>query len=226
MPTIDLITKPRFRGEDITGQVFNHLTVVGISAKQITDGSFLWECQCVCGNTHYVTRARLRNGGIKSCGCMRHKYSHGLSHTRAATAWRDMMNRCYNPDFLKFDGWGGRGITVDERWHSIENFWDDMGEPPEGLTLERINNELGYSLANCKWDTYRNQLRNRRNNVWVTAFGETAILMDWAEKSGLTFNTIRLRLKRGMLPEDALTLTTRRGIVSRLTKPLNPTTEA
>lgn len=211
MPRIDLIT-----------QRFGFLTVIQISTVRGTDGSYLWKCLCVCGKTCLVAGPRLRRGDKKSCGCMRHKYRHGLAGTRIQHTWYDMMGRCYNPKYKNYHNYGGRGIFVCERWHNIKLFHQDMGDPPEGLSLERMDNNGPYCPENCKWDTMKNQLRNQRRNHLVTAFGETKTMAEWSELTGFVWNTIKARLLKGMLPEDTLTQTTRRGIVSKLNKPMGP----
>lgn len=119
--------------------------------------------------------------------------------------WMDMRSRCNNPNNQAFHNYGGRGIKVCQGWDSFENFLRDMGERPEGLTLDRWPDNNGdYCPSNCRWATYKQQQRGRRNNRLVTAFGETRTLSEWAEERDLKAGTLRHRLERGLTPEQAL----------------------
>jgi hypothetical protein len=105
-----------------------------------------------------------------------------------------MIQRCTNPNSEKFPSYGGRGITVCDRWLKFENFLADMGEPPPGKQIERIDNSKGYEPGNCKWATRFEQARNKRNNRLVTYQGETFCVAEWAEKKGLKIPTLWTRL--------------------------------
>ncbi len=132
--------------------------------------------------------------------------SHGMSDTRIYHIWRQMRYRCSSPNAPEYKNYGGRGITVHERWQSFECFYDDMGDPPtEKHTLERVDNSKGYGPDNCKWATYKEQLNNRRDSNRVTAFGRTQTMTQWAEEFHLPVTTLRNRINRAkMSPEDAL----------------------
>jgi hypothetical protein len=115
-----------------------------------------------------------------------------------------MKRRCINPFDSAYPNYGGRGISVCDRWMSFENFLADMGERPPGLTIERIDNEQGYSPENCRWASIKEQLRNQRRNRKIEHLGVTMIMADWAEAVGIKADTLAKRLER-MGPQRALT---------------------
>lgn len=123
---------------------------------------------------------------------------------RTNQCWRDMRQRCLNPNSHRYYTHGGRGIDICERWGSFNNFLKDMGLKPDGYTLERIDNESGYSPENCKWATPAEQARNRRTNVFITFKDETKTIMDWALTVGVSFQSMKKRLRRWNI-EKALT---------------------
>lgn len=117
-----------------------------------------------------------------------------------------MKARCHNPNHPSFANWGGRGISVCEEWRdSFKVFCDDMGlKPSSEHTLDRIDNDGNYEPGNCRWATWREQLRNRRNNVLVEAFGRTQCVAAWAEELGIRWSLIDQRIKRGYTAEESL----------------------
>lgn len=128
-----------------------------------------------------------------------------LSRTSTYTIWKTMVARCTRPHAKDFPRYGGRGITVCERWRTFANFLADMGERPAGLTLDRKDGTGGYEPANCRWATPKEQARNRRNNVLLTHDGQTATVAEWAERTGLERKTLEYRVRAGWPAERALT---------------------
>lgn len=131
---------------------------------------------------------------------------HGQHNTRAYRAWRAMKTRCNNPNIFCASYYSGSGITYDPRWEKFENFLEDMGHPPEGLTLERIDNANGYSKDNCCWANRKAQANNRRNSHWITIDGETKTLQQWAEYFGIHNQIARVRISKGWCDHCAVSI--------------------
>ena len=120
-------------------------------------------------------------------------------------SWRDMMRRCYSPrSATARANYADRGITVCDRWHSLENFVNDMGPRPAGLTLDRINNDGNYEPGNCRWATRAEQNGNRRSVRWLVFNGERRSVADWARATGVPAFRIYHRLYAGWSIERAL----------------------
>lgn len=143
---------------------------------------------------------------------MHHK--HGLTRTPEYRAWASMKQRCTNPRVRSWSNYGGRGITVCERWsNSFEFFLEDMGpRPTPAHSLDRIDNDGHYEPGNCRWATASEQRRNDRNNRPITFAGETLPLIQWAQRTGITARTIGDRLDRGWPVERALTQRADKGL--------------
>lgn len=141
---------------------------------------------------------------------------HYKSRTTEYKTWSGLRTRCYNKDSRPYKYYGGRGIYVCDRWlESFQNFLEDMGEKPSRKhSLDRIDNNKGYYKENCRWATYKQQMRNVSNNRNITINGRTQCLSAWAEETGLNKFTIRSRLERGVKPEDAISpLVEKRNII-------------
>lgn len=171
------------------------------------DGCVKWACVCECGTETVVQSKCLRSGNTKSCGCghMRniveighrnraHGHAVGGKSSAEYRAWSGMRGRCYNKSSQHFKDYGARGITVCDEWrNSFEAFYRDMGPRPRGMTIERKNNDLGYSKANCIWATHTDQMRNRRSVVMSIALARQAKqvresggnLAAWARERGI-----------------------------------------
>lgn len=150
---------------DLTNQRFGRL-VATKDAGRTNQKRALWLCVCDCGNTKVIRGYHLGKG-ISSCGCLEieSRKSHGLSKHYLYRTWANIIQRCYNVNNKQYKDYGGRGISVCQRWRvDFSNFLADMGERPEGLTVERVDNDLGYMPENCKWATRSEQQFNRRNS--------------------------------------------------------------
>lgn len=203
------------RTQDETGQQFGRLTVTAFAGylKQPNGKSeAAWQCSCSCGTTVTVRAAKLRNGHTTSCGCYTRELTtlrnnvHGLSGHPLYGAWGQMITRCTNPNDKSYPDYGGRGITVCDRWrNSFEAFLTDMGERPNGMTLDRIDADGDYKPGNCRWATSAEQQRNKRNSVWLEYAEVRLPLTDWAAALGLNYYTLHRRVSDGWPVERALT---------------------
>jgi hypothetical protein len=201
--------------KQIAGMKFGRLSVLSRAGND-KHGSAMWNCVCDCGVTGVFKGRNLTIGKTKSCGCWlleqrRSPKKHGhTSRTLGATseysAWKAMRQRCENPNNRSWKDYGGRGITVCDRWHTFSNFLQDMGKKPSpNLSIERVENNSGYTKENCIWATKRVQNRNKRNNIILTHNGKSQTIKDWANEYGLLFGTLYFRILRGWPMEKALT---------------------
>ena len=159
-------------------------------------------------------RDRLRTGHIISCGCegkrRRAKYAalaattHGQSKTLQYIAWQLMIDRCNNPNNQAYKRYGARGISVCERWKIYDNFFKDMGPRPDGMSLDRINNDGNYEPSNCRWATQKEQMRNTSTNRRIKVFGVEKTLAEWSEFSRIPRSRIANRLRYGWTNERAI----------------------
>lgn len=201
------------RATDLAGQVFGRLTTVNYAGVGPSKQA-MWLCACDCGNTVTVRGYDLIHDRTKSCGCLKRDVTilrnttHGGAGTPSYATWRDMMARCYNPSNISYTDYGRRGISVCNRWHDFNNFLEDMGDKPEDLSIERVNNEEGYSPKNCIWATTAIQTRNRRSTRKLTYNGETLCVTDWATKLGIKQVTLSGRIHAGWSVERALSTPT------------------
>jgi hypothetical protein len=148
------------------------------------------------------------------------KHGHASALTKTYVAWRHMRSRCSSPQHPQYANYGGRGITVCPEWASYTVFLRDMGEAPAGMTLDRINNDRGYSKDNCRWATYVTQNRNTRSTRRFTFSGETLCQREWEERLGLSRGALSHRLKNGWSIE--LALSTPNGAPKNLSRGRHP----
>lgn len=153
----------------VVGQKYGRLTVTG-EAPNSEDSRRSVHVQCECGEVKIVCLNNLRTGKTKSCGCLyrdlapelgKLRAKHGKAGTAIYRIWAGMLSRVRNSKDPDYENYGARGITVDPDWEAFENFYRDMGDRPEGLTLDRVDNNKGYSKGNCRWATHSEQNRNK-----------------------------------------------------------------
>lgn len=195
----------------LVGQVFGRLTVIG-EAERNKYSHIQWYCECSCGKTTTVPTSCLTSGNTASCGCygdecrLVNSRTHGMRQEKVYTNWCQMIARCTDKNSTSYSNYGGRGITVCDRWLRFKNFFEDMGNRPfNGASIDRVNNEGNYEPGNCKWSTSAEQARNRRNSRHITYKGETLIFDDWAARFGIARATLWNRLKNGLSFDEALT---------------------
>lgn len=185
------------------GRRFNKLIVIEETRHPVTNRK-AWLCRCDCGETKAVSYSHLVGGFMKSCGCSQHG-RHKMTNTKFWFVWRSMVNRCKEGNELKYPRYAGRGIRVCERWKTFENFHEDMYPTyQEGLTIERINNNDGYSPKNCKWATRAEQDLNRRGVHVVEINGEKFSVFGLSKRFGLTPSCVSHRYKKGLRGYDLI----------------------
>lgn len=201
------------RTPDLLGKTFGQLKVMSFAGRD-SKRRALWKCECLCGNEPVFPGYKLQAGRRKSCGCSRlaqlriasikHGNTAGGKLTPEYNSWADMIKRCTNPNSQRFKYYGGRGITVSERWLSFECFLADMGvKPSPNYSLDRFpDNNGNYEPGNCRWATREEQGRNRRSNHLVTFQGKTQCLTAWAEELNVPVNKLyKLHARRKSIEE-------------------------
>lgn len=200
------------------GTTFSEWTVIGNPLPTISGspGKLRYRtkhlCRCSCGQERMVFSENLTRSLSTTCGHARRQAFADLnkSHlavaamhkgSRAAARWLGMHNRCNVTTNQSYHLYGGRGISVCQRWtghDGFRNFLIDMGEPPNRTTLGRIDNNAGYGPGNCRWETWAQQARNKRTNIFGWLDGEKMVATDIATRLGMSLSGIRKRIKRGM----------------------------
>lgn len=213
---------------DITGKKFNMLTAIKRVENYKPTGTY-WLCKCDCGKETIVKKYDLIHVKIYSCGCYLRKCArenhvkHDGRYTKLYNIWQSMKQRCENPNAKAYHNYGGRGITVCPEWkgeHGFESFskwaydtgYDENAERGE-YTLDRKDNDKGYSPDNCRWATTEEQNNNRRGVYRITLNGETHSITEWSKITGIERKTIKDRLlKQKLTAEEILTPVNRRRI--------------
>lgn len=195
--------------KDQTGRKFGRLTIISLHERSEKSTMHKWLCQCTCGKTVVTAIQNLRTGNTRSCGCLfteavvKRNTKHGLMHDHkgAYRSWKDLRQRCNNPKNKSYPDYGGRGISVCERWNSFANFFADMGDRPEKHSIDRIDVNGNYEPDNCRWATDKEQARNKRNNH-IMENGKT--LAENSEIAGIDFKVVSYRVSHGYSFNDAL----------------------
>lgn len=196
--------------KNLLGERFGKLLVTERRANK-KDGTAVWKCVCECGQFREITGTSLRAGRHKSCGCSSPLFSterlttHGLSRTRTYRIWAGMKQRCSDAAIgkskrLYFD----KGIRVCKEWQDFEAFFNDMGEAPEGCSIDRIDGNKGYEPSNCRWSTPQEQGNNTSSNRVIEHDGKSQTISQWARDIGIKPNTLLYRIRRGWDIQRAL----------------------
>lgn len=192
------------------GSTFGRLTVLNYAGMQ--GAQHRWMCVCECGSIKPIQGGALANGTTQSCGCMRAaktglvNSTHRMTGTSIYKTWSSMRERCLHPKHKSYMRYGGRGITICERWNDFSLFLEDMGpRPSKAHSIERNNNDGPYCKENCRWATFVEQSNNKSNNRLLTYNGETLTLANWSKRRNLKQRTLFQRLERGWSIEKSLT---------------------
>lgn len=181
--------------ENITGKKYGFLTAIKFIRRDKTH--YYWLFKCDCGKEKIMDKTHVKTGHSKSCGCKvaelcrkfhtKHGHTSNRKFSKEFSTWAGMLDRCFNKNNNHFKNYGGRGITVCNRWKSsFQNFFDDMGVKPYGKSLDRIDNNGNYELSNCRWATHREQQNNRTNNNILELYGQKDTMSNWCRKFGIT----------------------------------------
>lgn len=194
---------------DLTGRRFGKLQVVRRSGYVKAGQTRVpaWFCVCDCGRRKVVRGNSLKSGNTTGCGRCKTSSNlrHGLTGTRVWSIWCSMLSRCLNPRASNYARYGGAGIKVCARWKTFENFLLDMGEPPTGHSIDRIDGSGDYRKSNCRWATAQTQSANRACARRITFRGRTLCAAEWARVVGMKHSTLLRRLQRGWSVVQALT---------------------
>lgn len=177
--------------------------------------------KCDCGAEKEIQRWHVKAGRVQSCGCLLREKSreraiarnttHGMARTALYNLWSGIIDRCTNPNAPAYKRYGGRGITVCERWKSFENFYADMGDRPTiAHSVERRNNNKGYSPNNCFWGTRKEQANNKQTNVLLRYKNKTQTMKQWSEELGLNYSALQHRRTAGWTTSRMLSTPIRR----------------
>lgn len=200
--------------ENIAQKRYGRLLVIGPARSSCSPNTrrTFWACLCDCGNISVVPKFSLDGGWSKSCGCegcdFEHSRKHGWSNTRLYSVWKNMVKRTRKPNSSNYKNYGARGVDICEEWTDFTKFkdWALANEYDDTLTIERIDNNGHYEPGNCTFIPMELQPKNRRGVCFVTCFGRTQCVSDWAREVGMPIPTLQKRINNGYSPEKALTM--------------------
>jgi len=197
---------------NIIGKKYGRLTIISDSGKRYpSSGDVIWECLCECGNSVFLPTGRITTTtrSTKSCGCLAKELNklprpnikistHGASRkgvlTGAFKSWLAMRRRCTDPKYKDYKHYKKNNINIDPTWEDFSNFLNDMGERPDNMTLERIDNKKGYNKKNCIWANRKTQGNNTSRNRIIEFNGKKQTLQAWADEIGIGRSTLAYRL--------------------------------
>lgn len=201
---------------NMIGRTYGRLTVLERSVND-KQGNAQWICKCECGKLKVVRGRSLRQGRVRSCGCLLAESSkermtamltkHSLSGSKLYRVYASMRERCENPSCKSFQNYGGRGIAVCDEWRmQRESFlhWAMQNGYEEGLQIDRINVNGDYCPENCRWVTPQQNMNNVRKNICFEYNGESHTVAEWARIAGLSYSTVYDRYKAGKSPAEIL----------------------
>lgn len=192
------------RTKVIIGEKYWNLTPIEVIGRN-KHGLLIYKCLCDCGKTTNVGSRYLTEGRIKSCGCRKAK-SYSLSKSPTYKSWISAKQRCVNAHNHNYKNYGGRGITMCDRWiNSFANFLFDMGErPSKDYTLDRIDCNGNYEKSNCRWSDKKTQANNRRNNHLLKYKGSILTVSIFVEQHGLNMSNVVFDIRNGLSPEEII----------------------
>lgn len=202
---------------DLTGKRFGRLVVIGRADNKGKET--YWKCKCDCGSIKEINGNRLRNGRTKSCGCLKRNIkfdssvqnnsnlTHGKSKTRLYRIYQKMKRRCYRPEEKYYENYGGRGIDICDEWREdFQAFYDWAMENgySDDLSIDRRDNDKGYSPDNCKWSTAKEQANNTRSTIFITYKGNRKPVSEWSKIIGIRQDTLSNRKRKGWSDEKCI----------------------
>jgi len=202
----------KVKHEVIIGDIFGRLTITCARSSH-KNKSWYHKAKCICGKEKEFAHSNIVSGKSKSCGCLSREITskvastHGMSKTAEYAVWSRVWSRCTNPVVERYPNYGGRGISVCERWAKFENFFSDMGFlPSKNHSIGRIDNDGNYNPENCRWETREQQANNTSKSRWVDFNGKRMSVTSCAKLLGISADTLGQRLIAGISGDDLFSL--------------------